>query len=145
MRAEHVQVPWRFEAFPFLFGGTFIEGRDVVDATRGVREKFPFLFGGTFIEGGLRRGESPPILRFPFLFGETFIEGGLIGCSLRWKIDFPSFSEGLSLRGPRMMVRRRRRVPDFPSFSEGLSLRAFRSSTGTTVTFISLPFRRDFH
>ena len=98
MRAEHVQVPWRFEAFPFLFGGTFIEGRDVVDATRGVREKFPFLFGGTFIEGGLRRGESPPILRFPFLFGETFIEGGLIGCSLRWKIDFPSFSEGLSLR-----------------------------------------------
>ena len=79
MRAEHVQVPWRFEAFPFLFGGTFIEGRDVVDATRGVREKFPFLFGGTFIEGttlcSICRTPSP----FPFLFGGTFIEGA---CSM---------------------------------------------------------------
>ena len=37
---------------------------------------------------------------FPFLFGGTFIEGiewGFITQSGRW--DFPSFSEGLSLRG----------------------------------------------
>ena len=36
--------------FPFLFGGTFIEGFWVY---RGVYREltFPFLFGGTFIEG----------------------------------------------------------------------------------------------
>ena len=36
--------------FPFLFGGTFIEGisRTTVSTKRA---KFPFLFGGTFIEG----------------------------------------------------------------------------------------------
>ena len=38
-------------AFPFLFGGTFIEGAFfAVVATVGFA--FPFLFGGTFIEGG---------------------------------------------------------------------------------------------
>ena len=37
-------------AFPFLFGGTFIEGREVGLRLR-VRRQFPFLFGGTFIEG----------------------------------------------------------------------------------------------
>ena len=37
--------------------------------------KFPFLFGGTFIEGQ-QRGASPVLaLPFPFLFGGTFIEG----------------------------------------------------------------------
>ena len=36
--------------FPFLFGGTFIEGRAVDEEVRRFRE-FPFLFGGTFIEG----------------------------------------------------------------------------------------------
>ena len=36
--------------FPFLFGGTFIEGdNEVTNALVGV--VFPFLFGGTFIEG----------------------------------------------------------------------------------------------
>ena len=36
--------------------------------------------------------------------------------------DFPSFSEGLSLRVPSVGLEQQRH-PDFPSFSEGLSLR----------------------
>ena len=95
MRAEHVQVPWRFEAFPFLFGGTFIEG-------------------------GLRRGESPPILRFPFLFGETFIEG---------KSPVPT---GTGLLFPFLFG---------GTFIEGLR-QDCRSLHGYVI---SLPFRRDFH
>ena len=82
---------------------------------------------------------------------------------------FPSFSEGLSLRG-HQLLRRRPVCCYFPSFSEGLSLRghveverAGRSIWrfpflfgGTFIegdpacvtdgpTRISLPFRRDFH
>ena len=36
--------------FPFLFGGTFIEGRCGV-GLRVVEGDFPSFFGGTFIEG----------------------------------------------------------------------------------------------
>ena len=36
--------------FPFLFGGTFIEG-NMPFTVQGVKGTFPFLFGGTFIEG----------------------------------------------------------------------------------------------
>ena len=61
-------------AFPFLFGGTFIEGEHFRDI-RKVLKEFPFLFGGTFIEGR-GCGGLPPL------------EGAY----------FPSFSEGLSLR-----------------------------------------------
>ena len=38
------------EQFPFLFGGTFIEGAVIV-AVPASTASFPFLFGGTFIEG----------------------------------------------------------------------------------------------
>ena len=40
----------KYNEFPFLFGGTFIEGW-LSEALRQVRYTFPFLFGGTFIEG----------------------------------------------------------------------------------------------
>ena len=61
--------------FPFLFGGTFIEGFDA-DANERLGAQFPFLFGGTFIEGVILESSfSPRPLRFPFLFGGTFIEG----------------------------------------------------------------------
>ena len=63
-------------AFPFLFGGTFIEGHHLLVDRSGHRE-FPFLFGGTFIEG-----------RFHDIMSAS---AG----------DFPSFSEGLSLRDHR--------------------------------------------
>ena len=36
--------------------------------------------------------------RFPFLFGGTFIEGSAAGTPQCSQSDFPSFSEGLSLR-----------------------------------------------
>ena len=59
--------------------------------------------------------------RFPFLFGGTFIEGLSVHHLLRGEqLNFPSFSEGLSLRET-----------------------AIRFSGG--VLEISLPFRRDFH
>ena len=41
--------------------------------------------------------------------------------------DFPSFSEGLSLRGPLSTVTPYQSPQDFPSFSEGLSLREGRA------------------
>ena len=62
------------ERFPFLFGGTFIEGNTITgDLAMGL--VFPFLFGGTFIEGFWRLCRSMMSAGFPFLFGGTFIEG----------------------------------------------------------------------
>ena len=57
-------------SFPFLFGGTFIEGT-IGSHKGGTGKSFPFLFGGTFIEGNVGKRRY----RFPFLFGGTFIEG----------------------------------------------------------------------
>ena len=86
--------------FPFLFGGTFIEGHlkpekyltaeDFPSFSEGLSLRgtcrariparylsFPFLFGGTFIEGRIVNLEPRRVLPgFPFLFGGTFIEGG---------------------------------------------------------------------
>ena len=59
--------------------------------------------------------------------------------------DFPSFSEGLSLRAVPAGIGDRRGCY-FPSFSEGLSLRDAPSVRSAPVhLLISLPFRRDFH
>ena len=95
MRGTHHGRPAVHAEFPFLFGGTFIEGPPtcLVGYTK---PPFPFLFGGTFIEGG---AHSPPphgAGTFPFLFGGTFIEGGGIvaaifggtGISLPFRRDF---------------------------------------------------------
>ena len=46
-RGEPEEGARRLSRFPFLFGGTFIEGEH--------GEIFPFLFGGTFIEALMRR------------------------------------------------------------------------------------------
>ena len=62
-------------------------------------------------------------IRFPFLFGGTFIEGfAQYDFSIFQNSNFPSFSEGLSLRVTKRGGVQLRRG-DFPSFSEGLSLR----------------------
>ena len=83
--------------FPFLFGGTFIEGvlgflyvpralhfpsfseglslRGSGVIVEGISPKFPFLFGGTFIEGSVENTHARKESTFPFLFGGTFIEG----------------------------------------------------------------------
>ena len=58
---------------------------------------------------------------FPFLFGGTFIEG---------------------LYKPVASIVY---AADFPSFSEGLSLRDLMGNHQPAVEDISLPFRRDFH
>ena len=90
---------------------------------------FPFLFGGTFIEGKPRRKVTKRASNnFP-----SFSEG----LSLRVRVDslalgagqhhFPSFSEGLSLRGIQA-IKGKDYEQDFPSFSEGLSLRASATS-----------------
>ena len=62
---------------------------------------FPFLFGGTFIEGKIAHDACWKKTLFPFLFGGTFIEGHPLLLSLALdRRYFPSFSEGLSLREP---------------------------------------------
>ena len=48
--------------------------------------------------------------------------------------DFPSFSEGLSLRRRFKGILQGGGVVDFPSFSEGLSLRHYLSSVGQAPT-----------
>ena len=58
---------------------------------------------------------------------------------------FPSFSEGLSLRRGTLRARQDHRNDDFPSFSEGLSLRHDTDGDKRGHEGISLPFRRDFH
>ena len=84
---------------------------------------FPFLFGGTFIEGSISSGCLLSTAYFP-----SFSEGLSLRDSSRPSTgrdlhpDFPSFSEGLSLRAPWRAPRNRRQCY-FPSFSEGLSLR----------------------
>ena len=61
--------------------------------------RFPFLFGGTFIEGAENFKELEAVVEFPFLFGGTFIEGPVyMDPGANAEDDFPSFSEGLSLR-----------------------------------------------
>ena len=91
-------IPGDLTVFPFLFGGTFIEGLITCFKNKG-EAGFPFLFGGTFIEGRkghcfhtinrkislpfrrdfhlgeYRWGYKFEVPRFPFLFGGTFIEG----------------------------------------------------------------------
>ena len=60
---------------------------------------FPFLFGGTFIEAGIECRPEMSDEEFPFLFGGTFIEAIMWSDDTRTvELNFPSFSEGLSLR-----------------------------------------------
>ena len=53
--------------------------------------------------------------------------------------NFPSFSEGLSLRHQRAQRLKQLVVADFPSFSEGLSLRPGRLTT-TAHQGVIFPF-----
>ena len=111
--------PRQVREFPFLFGGTFIEAKQGT-ITKYRLCRFPFLFGGTFIEAMRDLTEHGYEYAFPFLFGGTFIEA-------------PSVSRSLTASA------------NFPSFSEGLSLRLKEAAAEPTDAPISLPFRRDFH
>ena len=79
--------------------------------------------GKGFHGGGQAIEVEVPVLSFPFLFGGAFIEAAAARSPARTITpDFPSFSEGLSLR-PEDDENRAGAAADFPSFSEGLSLR----------------------
>ena len=132
------------------------------------RVAFPFLFGGTFIEASLNESPHPKVGKFPFLFGGTFIEALFLKIRKYRLENFPSFSEGLSLR-PGISVVHHRRASRFPFLFGGTFIEApsFLATTafGTPFPFlfggtfieaciftslgikspISLPFRRDFH
>ena len=83
---------------------------------------------------------------FPFLFGGTFIEGPSPLTQTQNHPYFPSFSEGLSLRGASI-----RSSPDvsprFPFLFGGTFIEGVMAFAKIRVLFlrISLPFRRDFH
>ena len=84
---------------------------------------FPFLFGGTFIEGSVGTNGTATHEHFP-----SFSEGlslRAVAIATPWLINryFPSFSEGLSLRACAGHLEPDRPALHFPSFSEGLSLR----------------------
>ena len=51
--------------------------RGVTATGSAVASSFPFLFGGTFIEGPKNTPKSTETSGFPFLFGGTFIEGNV--------------------------------------------------------------------
>ena len=82
---------------------------------------------------------------FPFLFGGTFIEGPLHRRRVRPQQDFPSFSEGLSLRvrfAEHALTSQRR----FPFLFGGTFLEAGDEQTLREGELaISLPFWKGFH
>ena len=62
----------------FSYFPSFSEGlslRVFLDSYSTELRKFPFLFGGTFIEGAIPAADGLTEFLFPFLFGGTFIEG----------------------------------------------------------------------
>ena len=84
-------------------------------------------------------------LEFPFLFGGTFIEAREDGSFTLMALDFPSFSEGLSLRRCDL-AKASGHSFRFPFLFGGTFIEArlmFRAESA--AGYISLPFRRDFH
>ena len=61
--------------------------------------KFPFLFGGTFIEGNEEEAAATLRLHFPSFSEGLSLRDGIMQGVLYAPPHFPSFSEGLSLRG----------------------------------------------
>ena len=117
--------------FPFLFGGTFIEGPNANSLSKILHRNFPSFSEGLSLREPLLSAPTH-IHRFPFLFGGTFIEGTLSPRGRYDTWDFPSFSEGLSLRDS-ALTPLGAQVADFPSFSEGLSLREVLPSLSVRV------------
>ena len=78
--AKHPFLPHGCGLFSGSYFPSFSEGLSLRGLNHPMKQKlirtFPFLFGGTFIEGA---PEAPapvkPSAQFPFLFGGTFIEG----------------------------------------------------------------------
>ena len=86
------------DEFPFLFGRAFIEAHRRRRSSQNPLPGFPFLFGRAFIEAPSSWHVLKPSTQFPFLFGRAFIEATNHSFYTPGSLDFPSFSEGLSLR-----------------------------------------------
>ena len=106
--------------------------------------RFPFLFGGTFIEGACHLMPQLKTGHFPsFSEGLSLREKGQEGKNLK-RGYFPSFSEGLSLRV--VDVARCSDVEVFPFLFGGTFIEGCKYLCVHQVyPMISLPFRRDFH
>ena len=145
LRANRTHHQNQYEnGFPFLFGGTFIEGVPPLLSLL-MQKHFPSFSEGLSLRV-LSQFAAIPFLREDF---PSFSEG----LSLRVLhvqplmhqcMNFPSFSEGLSLRALRTLPLLFTLL-NFPSFSEGLSLRGGGCASSVLRDEISLPFRRDFH
>ena len=71
----HHSTPSGVLTFPFLFGGTFIEG-PYTSCPRNLHQHFPSFSEGLSLRAKSRSVDANlPMPKFPFLFGETFIEG----------------------------------------------------------------------
>ena len=108
--------------FPFLFGGTFIEGPRAQFLGACHYHDFPSFSEGLSLRAVSQGRTEFNGAVFPFLFGGTFIGTAGAYKHLQKRLNFPSFSEGLSLRGMDSFSGGES-MRDFPSFSEGLSLR----------------------
>ena len=76
---------------------------------------------------------------FPFLFGRAFIEANGTFRGTPFKIHFPSYSGGLSLRRVLLPPPVDSLQAYFPSYSGGLSLRRRAPINRRPLTIISLP------
>ena len=72
MLARHCQSP--HDAFPFLFGGTFIEGLHDFFDLNGQFVDFPSFSEGLSLRVRFAEHALTSQRRFPFLFGGAFIE-----------------------------------------------------------------------
>ena len=86
------------------------------------------------------------IAAFPFLFGGTFIEGySKRAPAISTAQDFPSFSEGLSLRAAGEYATKFK-IDKFPFLFGGTFIEGSQAHENSSrELMISLPFRRDFH
>ena len=89
---------------------------------RDMERQFPFLFGGTFIEGQIIQLMNTNDGHFPCFSEGLSLRQDDPTFSRATLADFPSFSEGLSLRRV-AAVCVAASTTHFPSFWEGLSLR----------------------
>ena len=76
--------------FPFLFGGTFIEGWSAPAPHLIIGANFPSFSEGLSLRDPSEQTTPQPHPRFPFLFGGTFIEG-------RQSRSFPLPTSAISL------------------------------------------------
>ena len=90
MRARNSGLRDMERQFPFLFGGTFIEGQ-IIQLMNTNDGHFPCFSEGLSLRVRFAEHALTSQRRFPFLFGGTFIEGllSLISLSLRRRISLP--------------------------------------------------------